>query len=119
MSDESEEIHSGGLLKRYVERPDVLKNVTLADWTAWYDSCGKQSNKKAHKKTDIDNLPLETEDGDTDDELFSPESSFTSNPLVKSIKKRSQARIIRSVWFNKEAQPEKHYRELIMLFMVQ
>ena len=34
----------------------------------------------------------------------------------KSIKKRSQARIIRSVWFNKESQPEKHYRELIMLF---
>jgi hypothetical protein len=29
MSDESEEIHSGGLLKRYVERPDCLKNITL------------------------------------------------------------------------------------------
>ncbi len=33
-----------------------------------------------------------------------------------TIKKRSQARIIRSVWFNKEAQPEKNYHELIMLF---
>lgn len=32
-------------------------------------------------------------------------------------KKRSKARIIRSVWFNKEAHPEKHYRELIMLFI--
>jgi hypothetical protein len=40
MSDESEEIHSGGLLKRYVERPDSLKNITLADWAAWYDSSG-------------------------------------------------------------------------------
>ena len=40
MSDESEEIHSGGRLKRYVELPDSLKNITLADWAAWYDSSG-------------------------------------------------------------------------------
>jgi hypothetical protein len=117
MSDESEEVHSGGLLKRYVERPDCLKNITLADWAAWYDSCGKQNNKKAHKKADIDNLPLETEDGNNDDELLnSDENSLTNDPSIKSIKKRTQARIIRSVWFNKEAQPEKHYRELLMLF---
>ena len=32
MEDEREEIHSGGLLKRYVERPASLQNVTLADW---------------------------------------------------------------------------------------
>ena len=117
MSDESEEIHSGCLLKRYVdERPDILQNITLADWATWYDSCGKQSYKKTHKTADIDNLPLETEDGNNDDELYSNENSLTSDPSNKSIKKRSQARIIRSVWFNKEAQPEKHYRELIMLF---
>ena len=41
MKGECEEIHSGGLLKRYVERPASLQNVTLADWAAWYDSCGK------------------------------------------------------------------------------
>ena len=34
MPDESEEIHSGGLLKRYIERPASLQNVTLADWAA-------------------------------------------------------------------------------------
>ncbi|CAB4032890.1 ATP-dependent DNA helicase PIF1 [Paramuricea clavata] len=117
MSDESEEIHSSGLLKRYVERPDILQNVTLADWAAWYDSCGKHNYKKSDKKADIDNLPVETEDGNNDDELFNelenPSISVLSN---KSIKKRSQARIIRSVWFNKEAHLGKHYRELIMLF---
>lgn len=41
MPDESEEIHSGGLLKRYTNRPLFLQNVTLADWAAWYDNCGK------------------------------------------------------------------------------
>ena len=39
MPDESEEIHSGGLLKWYIERPASLENVTLGDWVAWYDLC--------------------------------------------------------------------------------
>ena len=94
-----------------------MKNITLADWAAWYDSCGKQKNSKADKKADVDNLPLETEDGNNDDELLNgDETSSTSDPSIKSIRKRTQARIIRSVWFNKDAQPEKHYPELIMLF---
>ena len=38
--------------------------------------------------------------------------------ISKSIKKRSQARIIRSVWFNREAQPEKHFRELLVMFIL-
>ncbi|CAB3999556.1 ATP-dependent DNA helicase PIF1 [Paramuricea clavata] len=115
MSDESEEIHSGGLLKRYVERPDSLNNITLADWAAWYNSSGLTKYKKSVKKSDIDNLPLEDEDENNDDDLGvqNTESCVSSK---KSIKKRSHARIIRSVWFNKESQPEKHYRELIMLF---
>ena len=69
MSDESEEIHSGGLLKRYIERPDSLQNITFADWAAWYDSCGTQKYKKPQKKTDVDNLLLETEDENNDDEF--------------------------------------------------
>ena len=36
--------------------------------------------------------------------------------MKRKTKKRSIARVIRSVWFNKEKDPEKHYRELIMLF---
>jgi hypothetical protein len=58
------------------------------------------------KKADIDNLPLETEDGNNVDELLNYDNSMTSDPSLKSVKKRSQARIIRSVWFNKDAQPE-------------
>ena len=70
------------------------------------------------KKADIDKLPVETEDENNDDDLLDNENSLTSisQSPKNTIKKRSQARIIRSVWFNKEAQPEKHYRELIMLF---
>ena len=35
--------------------------------------------------------------------------------VKKKTKKRTKARIMRSVWYNKEAEPEKHYWELMML----
>ena len=114
LSDDCEEIQSGGLLKRYIERPERMQNITLADWAAWYDSCGKKSYRKTNKRCDVDNLLLENEEEDNDDELLDDNSGVSTEN--KELKKRTQARIIRSVWFNKEAQPEKHYRELLMLF---
>ena len=43
--------------------------------------------------------------------------NLVMNILQQKIKlKRSHVRVIRSVWFNKQSQPEKHYRKLIMLF---
>ena len=53
MPDECEEIQSGGLLKRYVERPVCLQNVTLAEWTAWYDSCAKQPHIRKSTKLNL------------------------------------------------------------------
>lgn len=61
---------------------------------------------------DSDNLPLETANDDENDDELCDEKSI----IDKKNKKRSKSRIIRSVWFNKEKEPEKHYRELIMLF---
>ena len=114
LSDDCEEIQSGGLLKRYTERPECMQNITLADWAAWYDSCGKKGYRKTNKKCDVDNLLLENEEEENDDELLNDNPGVSTES--KELKKRTQARIIRSVWFNKEAQPEKHYRELLMLF---
>ena len=114
LSDDCEEIQSGGLLKRYIERPVCMQNVTLADWAGWYDSCGEKGYRKTNK-CDVDNLLLENEDEENDDELLD-DNPGVSSTRSKGLKKRTKARIIRSVWFNKEAQPEKHYRELIMLF---
>ena len=112
MPDESEEIHSGGLLNRYIERPASLQNVTLADWAAWYDSCHKHSNRNT-KKLDVDQLPLETAEDENNDDDLCDDSEKTKSKVKK---KRSKAGIIRSPWFSKESNPEKHYRELIMLF---
>ncbi len=84
-----------------------MQNITLADWAAWYDTCVQQSYRNAYKKADIDNIPVATENENNDDELLDNENSLTSVSPKKSIKKRSQARIIRSVWFNKDALTRK------------
>ena len=48
------------------------------------------------------------QDDDDDDEFVKTTSSKT--------RRRSKARVLRSLWSNKQKQPEKHYRELSMLF---
>ena len=106
LSDDCEEFQSGGLLKRYIESPECMQNVTLADWAAWYDSCGEKGYKKT-SKCDVDNLLLENKDEENDDELLDDNPDVLSS-RSKELKKRTKARIVRSVWFNKEAQPEKH-----------
>ena len=104
MEDDSDEVYASGLIKRYIKRPVKLENLSLADWAAWYDSPGKPYVKPSCK-LDIDNYPLETSLCDINDD-----ESEQKN------KKRSKARIILSVCFNKEVDSEKHYRELILLF---
>ena len=115
MDDDSEEIHSNGLLHRYIQRPACLENVTLADWAALYDSC--QSFTKKSKSVDVNNLPLETLDDEiNDDELLDCAKETLQIQKQGKPKTRLKPRIIRSVRFNVKSQPEKHYHELIMLF---
>lgn len=102
MEDDCEEVYTGGLLQRYAKRPVTLEHLTLADWAAWYDSSGKPYIKKSFQN-DTDNLPFETASENNDDDLCNELSNEKKN------KKRSIARVTRSVWFNKEKDPEKHY----------
>ena len=59
LEDESDEIYASGFINRYTNRPANLKNLSLADWAAWYDSHNKSYNKPCYE-LDIDNCPLET-----------------------------------------------------------
>ena len=114
MDDGSEEIHSNGLLHRYIQRPGCRENITLADWASLYDLCQKSFTKKS-KSVDIDNLPLETLDDEiNDDERLDCAKETMQIEKQGKPKKCSRPRIIRSVWFNVKSQLEKHYRELIM-----
>ena len=117
MENECEEIHSGGLLKQYAERPASLQNVTLADWAAWYDSSKHYKKKSKTTQIDLDNYPTESLiDDETNDDDFCDNGMTHKSKAKSGIKKRINSRVIRSVWFNREAQPEKHNRELLMLF---
>ena len=113
MDDDCEEIYTSGLLKRYTKRPVKLEDVTLADWVAWYDVSGKPYVKPSND-LDTDGLPLESciDHYQNDDDEHNDDKLNGSGET----KKRNKARIIRSVWFNKEADPEKHYRKLLMLY---
>ena len=110
MEDDCEDVYTTGLLQRYVKRSFSLEHLILVDWTAWYDLSQKPYVKKSFQN-DTYKLPLETGIDENDDTL--PDKSRSNK---ETNRKRSSARIIRSVWFNKEKDPEKHYCELIMLF---
>ena len=38
MDDDSEDIYTGHLIKRYTKRSASLEHLTLADWAVWYDT---------------------------------------------------------------------------------
>ena len=58
MEDDSQDVYAKGLIDRYAKWAQNLEDLSLADWVAWYDLCGKPKNKKTNV-VDVDNLPLE------------------------------------------------------------
>ena len=90
-------IYSTGIIKRYIERPTSMENVTLADWAALYDS-PKNSFRKKSKSLDTDNRLLETgKDDDNEDEFADFIEEGKNNAKIAKPKQRLKLRIIRSV----------------------
>ena len=124
MPDNSDDIESDNVIKRYQRRPKKLKNLCLADFVAWYN-CIKQNSKPAGIKTlqksgeflpendfedNFDDDPNETEGVACSQEEYEIKGSFK---LVKRI----VPKVIRSVRYNKGKNSENHYREQLMLYM--
>ncbi|CAB4010726.1 Hypothetical predicted protein, partial [Paramuricea clavata] len=42
MEDGSDKVYAPGLVVRCTKRLAKFENLSLADWTAWYDSTGKR-----------------------------------------------------------------------------
>ena len=99
VSDDTE-VASDNLISRYTQRSKQLETVTLADYAAWYDKTGGE--------------PASEQTVDDDDQLLCDDSHDTAGGQ-KSLKKRRRPRIIRYVRFA-VGEPEKHYREKLMLF---
>ena len=125
LPDSSNDIESDNIIKRYQRRPCKLENVCLADFVAWYNCTRERSNaQKQTKCVPADNF-LPENDFETDDEQNDTESNENVNfgqvelhlrggyKLVK----RSVPKIIRSVRYNRNKDPENYCREQLMLYM--
>ncbi|XP_078343176.1 uncharacterized protein LOC144628926 [Oculina patagonica] len=127
LPDSSPDIESDNIIKRYQRRPKQLEKLCLADFVAWYN-CVKDEHADSCNKplvTGLDDfLPERDFDDNTDDD---PDRSISATELEYEPKeyklkgglklvKRKKAKIIRSVRYHKDKDPENHYREQLMLY---
>ena len=124
LPDHSVDIESDNIIKRYQRRPKKLENLCLADFVAWFN-CKSDSNKKSKLKSNsplIDDYLTESNfDDNVDDDLSDEEQKICEIDEYEmkggmTLVKRQKPRIIRSVRFNKNKDPENYCREQIMLY---
>ena len=123
LPDNSIDIESDNVIKRYQRRPRQMENVCLADFVAWYN-CKSESSEQRHLKTSSpcadDYLPESIIDDNLDDDVCDLEQTSGNDQYEMkggiTLVKRQKPRIIRSVRFNKNKDPENYYREQIMLY---
>ena len=120
MKDDSEDIECSNLLTRYSERPIKLTDMTLAEYAAHYDTTKPIFISRSLASSTVDNLIPERRQSDNEENVDLINSTSVSdsskNPHTKELKRRKTPRIIRYVHFNIDTDPEKYYREQIMLF---
>jgi endonuclease/exonuclease/phosphatase (EEP) superfamily protein YafD len=123
LPDNSLDIESDNVIKRYQRRPKQLQNLCLADFVAWYNckSENKEQRKpKPNSPLTNDYLPENNLNDNVDDDLSDVEQTSENNEYEMkggmTLVKRQKPRIIRSVRFNKNKDPENYCREQIMLY---
>ena len=121
LPDKSTDIESDNVLKRYQRRPRKLELLCLANFVAWFNCVNDNTRLHVQTKSDGDFLPetdfcdnVDDDPSDKNDEI----DDTTEYQLKGGMKlvKRKKAKIIRSVRFNKENDPENYYREQLMLY---
>ena len=130
LPDNSCDIESDNIIKRYQRRPKQLENICLADFVVWFNCV-----RDKESDTDfVDNLNMGSNDfipetlfdvNTTDDEPYNmdnnvdEEQSETQQLKLRGgmkLVKRKKPKIIRSIRFHKSKDPENHYREQLMLY---
>ncbi len=123
LPENSCDIESDNIIKRYQRRPKQLENVCLADFVPWY-KCKSEGNDHIKPKPNSSLadvcLPENNVDDNLDDDLSDLEQTSDKDEYEMkgriTLIKRQKPRIIRSVRFNKNKDPEKFCREQIMLY---
>ena len=128
LPDNSPDIESDNLIKRYQRRPKMLENLCLAEFAAWFNCVRDKHADAATDETTVtgpDNFVPETyfEDNTDDDphnvnETNEQQSESNECQLHggRKLVKQRQSKIIRSVRFHKDKDPENYFREQLMLY---
>ena len=129
LPDNSTDIESDNIIKRYQRRPKQLEKLRLANFVAWFN-CVKDENAENDSKrndpafTSIDDFLPETNFAEnTDDDPNSnntlgiecQENEYNLKGGMKLVK-RKKSKIICSVRYHKDKDPENHFREQLMLY---
>jgi hypothetical protein len=112
LDSDSTDIGARGLLDHYVQRPDVLEDICLADFAAWYTFSSKKSKSNEPEISDVVDIN-EAEGPDEQDEL---PKFLRLKDKSGYIRKRKVERIIRFRRYGEKEDPENYCREQIMLY---
>ena len=121
LPDKANDIESDNVLKRYQRRPRKLELLCLANFVAWFNCVNDNTRLHVQTKSDGNFLPETNFHNNVDDDPSDKNDKIddtTEYQLKGGMKlvKRKKAKIIRSVRFNKENDPENYYREQLMLY---
>lgn len=109
LSPESSDIYKRNVLNRYIERPELLDNLCLADFVALYNFRGNKSSL-SDESNDLNQDTTMDADLEIDDSM----KSITLSDGV--LRRRKQPKIIRFCRFNLAKDPHNFFRERLMLF---
>ncbi|XP_027037728.1 uncharacterized protein LOC113666167 [Pocillopora damicornis] len=119
LPDNSTDIESDNIIKRYQRRPHKLEELCLANFVAWFncvkDKHSDDSSTSCNTTETSDDFFLETDLTDNVDDDPPAENNAIEDTTEYKLKggmklvKRKRAKIIRSVRFNKEKEPENYY----------
>ena len=104
LEPDSKDVFVHGLIDMYINRPDEMKNVCLADFASLYNV----------SKTQRNNIQI-TEN--SDDEIDLKVVGLKMKNGKGWIKKRTKKKLIRFRNFKLHQDPENYYREQMMLFL--
>ncbi|CAF4606665.1 unnamed protein product, partial [Rotaria sp. Silwood2] len=110
LEPDSKDVFVEGLIDMYINRPDEMKNVCLADFASLYNI--------SKKKTGYTEIIQNSDNEDiVDDEIDDKNTALKMKNGKGWIKKRTKKKIIRYRNFKLHQDPENYYREQLMLFL--
>jgi hypothetical protein len=112
LDSDSTDIGAKGLLDHYIQRPDEVKDICLAEFAAWYTYSSRKS-----KPTDTEILDVvDVNEAEVSDEQVELPKFMRLKDKSGYIRRRKVPRIIRFRRYGEKEDPENYCREQIMLY---